>query len=686
MQHSRFPRGLLAVLLTTAIPARTQSVGPLVGRVSTDSAHLLYRPGDEERVLRLEVLDSSGAPVAVSTADATTAGDLVAHFSVTGLKPDTPYGYRIGVLDPAGSVAWRVGGDASHGFRTCKPAGVPGVVSAAIVSCANASTAPVWRRIAEGKPDVLVLAGDTPYIDTADLREIRRKHREFLAQPDLAALLRNTSTLGTWDDHDFGRNNGNGASFLEGKPHTRRGFLEYRANGPRAGEGIQNRADLGALDLFLLDPRWYSQTAPSPVDRTQPTCFGAEQWQWLKDGLAASRAPFKVLLMGQVWQDKGNAETDDMHTYWYERDALFDFIAERRISGVVLVGGDIHLSRHLVHRQRLGYDLHDFITSPAHTSTIASLDVYHPDLEWSAVLPNQFLTLETDTRAQPPVLTARFNQGVGPVLRTVRLPLDELTPRAPSGLSTGLRAWWSFERDGTNASPQGERLNAVAVNGATLGATPGSQGKAASFARAQGQYLVVPRGALDDASARHTLSLWCRPDSLPAADSRDRAFLLESTPTGTVTEANSGYALSLGFRAAAAPEQINLQLHTRTLAPATKPQAAPEDIAQGGFDTLLDRRRFANRWTHLAQTFDGTRLRLFVDGARVAEHALPKPGPLAPNGGLVIGGHRAGTGRNFDGAIDEVALWSRVLTDAEILSLSQGQAPSQPLPAKISEP
>ncbi|MFO1522191.1 MAG: hypothetical protein U1G05_09150 [Kiritimatiellia bacterium] len=40
-----------------------------------------------------------------------------------------------------------------------------------------------------------------------------------------------------------------------------------------------------------------------------------------------------------------------------------------------------------------GYDLHDFVTSPAHTSTIPTLDVYNPDLEWSAVLVGrQFLS------------------------------------------------------------------------------------------------------------------------------------------------------------------------------------------------------------------------------------------------------------------------------------------------------
>ena len=37
-----------------------------------------------------------------------------------------------------------------------------------------------------------------------------------------------------------------------------------------------------------------------------------------------------------------------MFTYWYERDALLDFIKSEGISGVILLGGDIHVA-HLIH-------------------------------------------------------------------------------------------------------------------------------------------------------------------------------------------------------------------------------------------------------------------------------------------------------------------------------------------------
>ena len=107
-----------------------------------------------------------------------------------------------------------------------------------------------------------------------------------------------------------------------------------------------------------------------------------------------------------------------------------------------------------------------------------------------------------------------------------------------------------------------------------------------------------------------------------------------------------------------------------TLQPAASPGAAPKQISQGPFDFLVDREQLRDRWNHVAFTFDSESLRLFLNGNLAATHALPVKGPAAEFGGVVIGGHRAGTGRNFDGWIDEVAVWLRLLDQDEIRGLS----------------
>ena len=71
-----------------------------------------------------------------------------------------------------------------------------------------------------------------------------------------------------------------------------------------------------------------------------------------------------------------------------------------------------------------------------------------------------------------------------------------------------------------------------------------------------------------------------------------------------------------------------------------------------------------NTWTHLAATYDGTTLRLFVNGSLVGSRAVASP-LLTSTGVLRFGGNSV-WGEFFAGRIDEVRLYNRALTAAEI--------------------
>jgi hypothetical protein len=73
----------------------------------------------------------------------------------------------------------------------------------------------------------------------------------------------------------------------------------------------------------------------------------------------------------------------------------------------------------------------------------------------------------------------------------------------------------------------------------------------------------------------------------------------------------------------------------------------------------------ANAWTHLAATFDGTNLRVYVNGVLVRN--VLRAGPIvASTGVLHIGGNQVWGGEFFTGLIDEVRIYNRALSAGEI--------------------
>jgi hypothetical protein len=79
-----------------------------------------------------------------------------------------------------------------------------------------------------------------------------------------------------------------------------------------------------------------------------------------------------------------------------------------------------------------------------------------------------------------------------------------------------------------------------------------------------------------------------------------------------------------------------------------------------------------NAWHHLAATYDGTTLRLYVDGvlgtSLVATYGISA-------GGIGLGGRSNGGAWAYQGTIDDAAVYNYVLTDAQIAAHYKGTGP-----------
>ena len=167
------------------------------------------------------------------------------------------------------------------------------------------------------------------------------------------------------------------------------------------------------------------------------------------------------------------------------------------------------------------------------------------------------------------------------------------------------------------------------LNGATR-TDSGRFGRALSFDGEDDMATVSGNPALDLTEAV-TLEAWVRPRA--ATNWRTVAF----------KEAAGG--LSYGLYSSSDTDVPSANIGSDTGA------RAPSDLDP-------------DKWSHLAATYDNTTLRLFVNGAEVS--ARPLPEALRPGDGPLTFGANNVWGERFRGLIDEVRVYNRALSAAEV--------------------
>src|SRR5690606_19511988 len=121
----------------------------------------------------------------------------------------------------------------------------------------------MWKQLLAQDPEVLFLIGDNVYADRggvfhtgkADDETLWKRNVETRNALYLYEHRRLVPTYATWDDHDFGQNNGNRTySFLES---SQKMFKEFWAQNPvkgllESGPGIASALQLREQRFLLL--------------------------------------------------------------------------------------------------------------------------------------------------------------------------------------------------------------------------------------------------------------------------------------------------------------------------------------------------------------------------------------------------------------------------------------------------
>jgi alkaline phosphatase D len=266
-----------------------------------------------------------------------------------GLIPEAGH-LNIELSDLSADTAWSVVFYDASGvrsaparFRTAVSDGEQRVVVFGATSCLGGNRPwPSLTRAAEERYDFFCLLGDTVYADGSQTTEDYQAHwNQAMSTEGMRDLTASTSLVVTWDDHEVANN------FSMSDPNITAKFdiaLERFGNAlpRRPGQGIAGiwrKLSWGdVLDIFVLECR-------AERDPAQGIYLSPEQLSWLKDGLTASTARFKIILNSVPITDYFDAladlaEDDRWSGFPEQREEILSHTAD--IPGVLWISGDLH--------------------------------------------------------------------------------------------------------------------------------------------------------------------------------------------------------------------------------------------------------------------------------------------------------------------------------------------------------
>ncbi|GAB5399739.1 MAG: hypothetical protein Aureis2KO_13240 [Aureisphaera sp.] len=239
---------------------------------------------------------------------------------------------------------------------------------------------PLWEPILANNPDLFIWGGDNIYADTDDMAKMKSDYDKVLANTSYQKLMKSTEIIGTWDDHDYGKNDA--GREWEKKEEAKKLFLEF-LNIPSGDErhqmeGVYSsyRAKVGdhTLKFILLDTRTFRDSLlksevkgrryePWPQEDTHRTLLGAQQWDWLETELKDESADFNVIVTSIQYLNNGHG-WERWGCFPSEMEKMDALIANAKSKNIILLSGDRHMAEiSVAEMEGLSYPLVDFTTS-----------------------------------------------------------------------------------------------------------------------------------------------------------------------------------------------------------------------------------------------------------------------------------------------------------------------------------
>ncbi len=228
---------------------------------------------------------------------------------------------------------------------------------------------PLWKLITNKNFDLFLMMGDNVYASRPETKPIADQYIKLNQNNDYKKLREITPFLATWDDHDYGVNDG-GNDSVE-KMEARQSFLNYwnylKPTLPKNQMAIYHSRIVGSkkqrVQFIMLDTRWDrsplvknpdykpdDNTAPPTslpkiyLPNTDPAArmLSEEQWQWLESELKKT-AELRILV-SSVQLIANDHYFEKWGNFPSERERFFKLLQKLKIKNLVALSGDRHLS------------------------------------------------------------------------------------------------------------------------------------------------------------------------------------------------------------------------------------------------------------------------------------------------------------------------------------------------------
>lgn len=225
---------------------------------------------------------------------------------------------------------------------------------------------PLWKNIIADEADLFLWTGDVVYADTSDMGKLSQVYASQMGQAEFGRFLATrTPTIGVWDDHDYGENNG--SSTYPKKKESQKLFLDFvgePADSPRRAQaGIYTSYVFGegpeAVRFILLDTR--AERIEAGLGQAGDM-LGKAQWAWLERELAADFAGV-TLVVSSIQVIPFEQKFEKWQNFPESRTRLLDLIDRSPSKNIVIISGDRHFAELTLLKTKSGREIWEVTSS-----------------------------------------------------------------------------------------------------------------------------------------------------------------------------------------------------------------------------------------------------------------------------------------------------------------------------------